>query len=128
MTVTLSRAALTELPDGVAVPRYSPGDLTPGIVHFGVGNFHRAHQAVYLDDLFNRGKGRDFAIVGAGVRATDTAMRDALQKQDWLTTVVEQEANLSAAHVTGAMIDFVRVGDTKALLTWLADPRIRAVS
>lgn len=128
MTVTLSRAALTELPKGVAAPRYAPGDLTPGIVHFGVGNFHRAHQAVYLDELFNRGKGRDFAIIGAGVRPTDTAMRDALQKQDWLTTVVEQEANLSAAHITSAMIDFVPVGDTEALLTWLADPRIRIVS
>ncbi len=128
MSVTLSRRALPSLPPEVAAPQYAPGDLTPGIVHFGVGNFHRAHQAVYLDDLFNRGLGRDFAIVGAGVRATDGAMRDALEAQDWLTTVVEQEADFSAARVTGAMIDFVPVGDTEALLTWLADPRIRIVS
>ena len=44
-------------------------DLSPGIVHFGVGNFHRAHQAVYLDRLMNVGRDHDWAIVGAGVTA-----------------------------------------------------------
>ena len=61
MSVTLSRNALSKLPQGVSAPSYAAGDLTPGIVHFGVGNFHRAHQAVYLDDLFHRGLGRDSA-------------------------------------------------------------------
>jgi hypothetical protein len=53
MSVKLSAAALAHMPPGVAVPSYRRSDLSPGIVHFGVGNFHRAHQAVYLDDLFN---------------------------------------------------------------------------
>ena len=47
--------------------------LTPGIVHIGLGNFHRAHQAVYLDDLFALGLDHDWAILGAGVRAGDAA-------------------------------------------------------
>lgn len=128
MIVILRRTALQSLPATVAGPRYAPRDLTPGIVHFGVGNFHRAHLAVYLDELMNRGLGRDFAIIGAGVRPADAAMRETLARQDWLTTVVEQEAGRSTAHVTGAMLDFVPVGDTDALLRWLADPRIRIVS
>ena len=49
------------------MPRYDRSALTRGIVHFGVGNFHRAHQAVYLDELFNAGDDHDWAIVGAGV-------------------------------------------------------------
>ena len=53
------------------MPAYRAGDLSPGIVHFGVGNFHRAHQAAYLDQLFNRNEGRDWAIIGAGVRPED---------------------------------------------------------
>ena len=101
MTTRLSLAALPAL-TGVSVPRYQRSDLTAGILHFGVGNFHRAHQAVYLDSLFNLGEGHDWALVGAGVRAADEAMRQKLSAQDWLTTVVEQEADASAAHVTGA--------------------------
>ena len=52
-----------------ATPAYDRKSLTPGIVHIGLGNFHRAHMAVYLDDLFALGEGHDWAILGAGVRA-----------------------------------------------------------
>ncbi|MGA8714399.1 MAG: mannitol dehydrogenase family protein, partial [Roseiarcus sp.] len=100
MTVKLSSAALTHLPPGVTGPAYQRSDLSAGIVHIGVGNFHRAHQAVYLDDLFNAGADHDWAIVGAGVRETDIAMREKLAEQDWLTTVVEQEADATSARVT----------------------------
>jgi mannitol 2-dehydrogenase len=128
MSVKLSAAALGSLPDGVAAPRYKRADLSPGVFHIGVGNFHRAHQAVYLDDLFNLGASRDWAIVGTGVRPADAAMRAALQAQDWLTTVVEQEAHLSSARVTGAMIDFVAPGDSAAILAAMTRPEIRIVS
>ena len=93
MTVKLSAAALDRLPSGVAAPKYRRSDLSAGIVHIGVGNFHRAHQAVYLDDLFNAGRDRNWAIVGAGVRDADVTIREKLEAQDWLTTVVEQEAD-----------------------------------
>src|SRR5271166_188692 len=128
MTVRLSAAALAHMPPGVAVPSYRLSDLSPGIVHFGVGNFHRAHQAVYLDDLFNAGRDRDWAIVGAGVRDPDVTVREKLEQQDWLTTVVEQEAETSKARVTGAMFDFVRPYDVAANLDMLARPEIRIVS
>ena len=73
----LNRANLASLRSGIAVPNYQASDLKPGILHFGLGNFHRAHQAVYLDTLFNMGKSRDWGIIGTGVRPADRAMHDA---------------------------------------------------
>src|ERR1700730_14777955 len=108
MSVKLSASTLARLPADVAGPKYQRSDLRAGIVHIGVGNFHRAHQAVYLDDLFNAGRDRDWAIVGAGVRDPDVTIREKLKEQDWLTTVVEQEADTTSARIAGAMIDFVR--------------------
>jgi mannitol 2-dehydrogenase len=128
MTTKLSLATLDTVERTAGVPAYGRGSLKAGIVHFGVGNFHRAHQAVYLDDLFKLGEGHDWALVGAGVRPADANMREKLQTQDWLTTVVEQEAESSAARVTGAMIDYMPVGDAEALLSRIADPSIRIVS
>jgi mannitol 2-dehydrogenase len=128
MSVKLSAAALARLPEGVAAPKYQRSDLRAGIVHIGVGNFHRAHQAVYLDDLFNARRDHDWAIVGAGVRDPDVTIREKLKEQDWLTTVVEQEADTTRVHVTGAMVDFVKPYDAEALLGALAEPRIRIVS
>ena len=128
MPIELSRDAFKELAEKAAVPAYDPGKLTAGIVHFGVGNFHRAHQAVYLDDLFNLGLDHDWALVGAGVRPADDAMRSKLEAQDWLTTVVEQEAELSTARVTAPMIDHLPIGNAAAIIARLADPAIRIVS
>src|SRR5690606_30605452 len=102
--------------------------LSAGIVHFGVGNFHRAHQAVYLDELFNLMIDRDWAIIGAGVRPADDEMRRKLVAQDFLTTVVEQEAEHSQARVIGSMIDYLPVGDTDRIIATLANPAIRIVS
>jgi mannitol 2-dehydrogenase len=124
----LSRAGLSALKPDIAVPVYQAADLTPGILHFGLGNFHRAHQAVYLDRLFNAGKSRDWAIIGTGVRPADRQMHDALKGQDWLTTVVEQEADVSRARVTGAMVDFIPPEERASIVAKLADPAIRIVS
>jgi mannitol 2-dehydrogenase len=128
MSVKLSVAALARLPPGVAAPEYRRSDLSAGIVHIGIGNFHRAHQAVYLDDLFNAGRDHDWAIIGSGVRDPDVKVREKLKDQDLLTTVVEQEADTTNVRVTGSMIDFLRPYDTEALLTAFAEPRIRIVS
>ncbi|THD48012.1 MAG: mannitol dehydrogenase family protein [Bradyrhizobium sp.] len=128
MHVKLSAAALTHMPRGVAVPGYDRSKLAAGILHIGVGNFHRAHQAVYLDDLFATGSDHDWAIVGAGVREFDIEVRAKLAEQDWLTAVVEQEAGSTHVRVTGSMIDFVRPFDVATMLDRLADPAIRIVS
>ena len=80
MSIKLSGATLAQLPSGVAAPRYARADLKAGVFHIGVGNFHRAHQAVYLDELFNQGASLDWAIVGTGVRAADAGCREC----DWM--------------------------------------------
>ncbi len=128
MAVSLSLKNLASLPDGVGRPAYARGDLTPGIVHFGIGNFHRAHLQVYLDRLMNAGRDHDWAIVGAGVTPYDVKMRDALEGQDWLSTVVEQSAEKSSAHVTGVMTDFLPPMDGAAILKQLSLPATGIVS
>jgi mannitol 2-dehydrogenase len=128
MTVKLSSANLASLPAEVAGPKYSQAGLKAGILHFGVGNFHRSHQAIYLDDLFNLGLDHDWALVGAGVFEGEKRGRDILEAQDWLTTVVEQDTGHMQARVTGAMIDFIVPGDTASVVAKLADPAIRIVS
>ncbi len=128
MTVKLSLATLPEAAAKVAVPRYDRAALTPGIVHFGVGNFHRAHQAVYLHELFDQGRDLDFAIVGAGVLPSDAAMKERLAAQDYLCTVVEQDRDRNSATVTGAMVDYLSPGDPAGTVARLADPAIRIVS
>ena len=126
MTIRLNAANLDRVP--VARPGYDRAALQGGIVHFGLGNFHRAHQAVYLDRLMNLGEGHDFAIIGAGVMPSDAQMRDRLAAQDWLYTVVEQSATASQARVIGAMIDHLPAGDAAAIVARLADPRTRIAS
>lgn len=128
MPCALSLSTLQDLPDGIGRPAYAREDLGPGIVHFGVGNFHRAHMQVYLDRLFNAGTDHDWAIVGAGVTPYDVRMRDALAGQDWLTTVVEQSAETSSACVTGVMTDFLPPMDGAAILAQIVRPETGIVS
>ncbi|PWC33807.1 mannitol dehydrogenase family protein [Azospirillum sp. TSO35-2] len=130
MTTKLSLSTLDAIAaaGAAAVPSYARSALSAGIVHFGVGNFHRAHQAVYLDALFDTGQDLDWAIAGAGVLPSDEAMRRTLAAQDFLTTVVEQEADASTARVIGPMTEFLPPGDAVATIARLADPAIRIVS
>ncbi len=129
MTLPLSNATLATLPPEIARPHYPRECLRPGILHLGVGNFHRAHQALYLDDLFNRGRDLDWAVLGSGVRPGDAAMRRALEPQDWLTTVVELESSAQIARVSGSLVGFIPVGeDGRAIVDALDDPAIRIVS
>jgi len=128
MTIRLATQNLKAISASTATPGYDRSALSAGIVHFGVSNFHRAHQAVYLDSLFNSGGDHSWAIIGTGVLPSDEKMRRILAGQDFLTTVVEQSASRSAARVTGAMIDFLSPNDPAAVIRTLADPAIRIVS
>lgn len=127
MSIPLSEATLGEI-TSAATPSYDRRSLRPGIVHFGVGNFHRAHQAVYLDRLFNTGADHDFGLLGAGVMPGDERLRAALAGQDYLTTVVEQTAEASTARITGALTGFLPVADGPAIIAALADPATKIVS
>jgi len=127
MATKLSIANLGVISDKVAKPSYQRSDLSLGIVHVGVGNFHRAHQGVYLHRLFEMGLDRDWAIIGAGVTSYDEAMRSKLASQDWLSTVVELDPKQLTATVTGAMIDYVNI-DAQAIINVMAKSATRIVS
>lgn len=127
--VKLSNHTLTHLSGNIARPGYDRARLKPGIVHVGLGNFHRAHQAWYLHRLMQTGAALDWAIVGAGVRATDAVMREKLLAQDCLTTLIELDPDGISVEITGAMIDFLPVEEgNAALIRCIADPSIRIVS
>lgn len=127
--IPLSIATLGQLPESVRTPGYDRSGLSPGIVHIGLGNFHRAHQAWYLHRLFDQGLCQDWAIVGAGVRLNDAAQREKLLAQDCLTTLIELAPSRTSAEIVGSMIDFVSVEDENTtLINRMADPAIRIVS
>jgi mannitol 2-dehydrogenase len=111
-------------------PRYDPGSLRVGIVHFGVGGFHRAHQAVILDDLMNAGLAHDWAICGVGVLPGDSAMRDALQSQDHHYTLVLKypDGTRQAREIASITRYLYAPDDPEAVIETLADPGVRIVS
>ncbi|RMD47989.1 MAG: mannitol dehydrogenase family protein [Alphaproteobacteria bacterium] len=123
----LSQALLGALPAGVDAPGYDRARLRPGIVHIGLGNFHRAHQAAALDRLFALGRDHDWAVVGGGLMPQDAAQRARLAPQDWLYTLVEREAGEERARVIGAMVGFCPA-EPEALAARLAEPDIRLVT
>ncbi|MCR9127326.1 MAG: mannitol dehydrogenase family protein [Rhodobacteraceae bacterium] len=125
--IALSNETLSKLE--IARPQYDRSALTPGIVHIGVGNFHRAHQAWYLHRLMQAGSARDWAILGAGVRPYDADMREKLLRQDCLTTLIELDPDAVGAEIVGTMIDYLPVEEGHGpLIAAMADPRIRIVS
>jgi mannitol 2-dehydrogenase len=125
----LCNATLSDLPGTIKRPTYDRSRLTAGIVHVGLGNFHRAHQSWYLHRLFEQGLNRDWAIVGAGVRAYDAQMRQKLKAQDYLTTLIELDPSGVSAEVIGPMIDYVPVEENNAaLIARIAAPDIRIVA
>ncbi|MFC4454518.1 mannitol dehydrogenase family protein [Deinococcus sonorensis] len=128
--VKLNLAALASLGPAVEVPRYDPRQLTTGIVHFGVGGFHRSHQAMYLDRLLNAGGADTWAICGVGVLPGDVQMRDVFQAQDQLYTLVTRSPEgVQEARVIGAIHRFLFApDDPEAVLEVLADPATRIVS
>lgn len=127
MATALSQSNLNELAPEVSRPGYDRSTLRPGILHVGIGNFHRAHMAWYLDRLFEQGEGHEWALIGAGVRPGDAAMREKLQAQDWLTTLVDLDPKGLNARIIGSMVDFVEVAP-EPVIAAMSDPAIRIVS
>lgn len=132
MAQRLSNATLDEISSlaGVTTPSYSRDDVTAGIAHFGVGGFHRAHQALVIDDLLSRGGASDWGIVGIGLMPGDQRVRDSLTAQDCLYTLVEKSSDGSSqARVIGSIIDYrYAPDDPEAVIELLASPSIRIVS
>ncbi len=126
--VGLSASTLGHLDARVSVPGYDRGTLAPGIVHIGVGGFHRSHQAVYLDDLLRAGES-GWSITGAGVLPGDAAMAAALRPQDCLYTLITRDRRGTSIRVIGSIVDYVLASpDVSALAARLALPKTRIAS
>src|ERR1700721_1396102 len=127
---SLTEKTLTQLNPAVAVPRYDRRDVTTGIVHVGVGNFHRSHQAMYLDTLMNSGKALDWGICGIGLQPSNVAMRDALAAQDGLYTLVIRHGDGNwDARVIGSVVEYLFApDDPEAAIEKMAAPSTRIVS
>lgn len=122
----LSRATLSQLPQHVRKPSLDVSRLETGIVHLGVGAFHRAHQAVYTDDVIQSGDLR-WGTIGASLRASNT--RDALKSQDWVYTVAEADQSGERLRVVGSLKDLlVAPEDPAALLAAMCHPLVKIIS
>jgi mannitol 2-dehydrogenase len=124
----LTSESLSKLDPRLAVPSYDRTSLGRGIVHIGVGSFHRAHQAMYLDDLCMQGL-TDWSITGAGVLPGDAAMAAALEPQDYLYTRITRDATDTTVRVLGPIVDYVLASPSlDPLIERIADPGTRIVS
>ena len=116
--------------DAVPRPAYDRTRVTTGVVHFGVGGFHRAHQAMYHDRLMNAGTALDWGICGVGVMPADRRMQETLDAQDGLyTLVVKHFDGTYEPRVIGAITDYLFApDDPEAVLEKLAAEATRIVS
>jgi fructuronate reductase len=125
MSKRLTEASLADLPAGVQRPSYLRGKVTTGIVHLGVGAFHRAHQAVYTDDVLRHDL--QWGIVAASLRSPDTY--DALSPQDGLYTVSVRSQAGESLRVIGAISRVIVAPEAvDDLLRIMCDPGVRIVS
>lgn len=127
---TLNGTTVTAAPPSLATPRYDRSALTAGIVHFGVGGFHRAHQAMYLDRLMNAGRALDWAICGVGVLPGDALMKQVMDNQDCLyTLVLKSPDGTREGRVIGSIIEYLFAPDgPEAVIEKMASEAIRIVS
>ncbi|NNC23374.1 mannitol dehydrogenase family protein [Salinisphaera sp. USBA-960] len=127
---TLNTANLHAIGERVAVPTYDRSALTPGIIHFGVGGFHRAHQAMLLDRLMNDGEAHDWAIRGVGVLPGDKRMKQIMDAQDGLYTLVVKHANGEyEPRVIGSIVDYLHApDDPETVIEAMAAETTRIVS
>jgi mannitol 2-dehydrogenase len=113
----------------VEIPTYDRNDVREGIVHVGVGGFHRAHLAVYVDQLLQKHGESNWGICGIGLRPNDAAMRDVLSAQDYLYTIIERSAKGSSASVIGSINSFLYAPDDReAVIAKMAHPDTHIVS
>jgi fructuronate reductase len=122
----VTRLSLASLSEAWAKrPAYDRAKVTPGIVHLGIGAFHRAHQAVVVDDLLATDPG--WGIIGASLRRPDTSA--ALTPQDGLYTLLIRSGEGTTARIIGSVLEVIDAPQRKeALLARMADPSIRIVS
>lgn len=128
----LSNVTLDQLEDTVSIPSYDRSRLRSGIAHIGVGNFHRAHEALYVDRCLHLGAHENWAICGIGLSEGPEALAKAtaFHEQDGLYTLTEFSPDGAvSSRVIGAMLEYLHApSDPELVVRKLADASIHIVS
>ena len=122
--------SLSEIHSDVEVPTYDRAAVTTGIVHFGVGGFHRAHQAMYVDRLLARGEASDWGICGVGVLPHDRKMKEVMDEQDCLYTLALKHSDGTwETRVIGSIVEYLFAPeDPEAVIEKMASEAVKIVS
>jgi len=109
---SLRQKNLSQIIKSVSIPTYDRGNLTTGIVHIGVGGFHRAHQAYYIHQLMENGEAHNWGICGVGLRQADREIYHILTKQDYLYSLIVRYPNGKIdTHIIGSMTEYLLGAD-----------------
>jgi mannitol 2-dehydrogenase len=129
MTTQLNAANLNLLDPKIQVPKYDRRKVSQSIMHVGVGGFHRAHQALYMDDLLQQGGDLDWGYCGVGLLKHDARIRDVMLSQDCLYTLVERSLEGDKARIIGSIVNFLFASDDpQKVIEQMASPQTRIVS
>jgi mannitol 2-dehydrogenase len=127
---SLNEKTLASLDASVTTPTYDRGRVRTGIVHIGVGGFHRSHEAMYIDRLLERGEAEEWGICGVGVLPSDRRMAEVMAAQDHLYTLVVKHADGTLeARVVGSIVEYLLApDDPEAVVEKMAAESTRIVS
>ena len=129
MAIKLDSSLLLNPPAGVTVPKYDRSKVKAGIVHLGVGGFHRSHQALYMDELISEFGQTEWGICGVGIMPGDKEMNRALTSQDFLYTLVEREGTRDTAKIIGSLKTHIfGVENPEAVFEAIASAETKIVS
>ncbi len=128
--IDLNKKNLPLLSEGVSVPRYERANVKAGIVHIGVGGFHRAHQAFFTNALLNKNEGKGWGICGICLLERDKKMYDVLHRQDGLYTLVVKDPLTSAPPaVIGSIVEYYYAPDNpEKVIKKMADSAVKIIT
>jgi len=121
----MTNLSATSLPNSIKTFTYDRSAVRSGVVHFGLGNFHRAHQAVYYEDLLERGE-TQWGITGVSLRSA--SMRDDLRPQDYLYTLAILGETTEFRCIGAIQNVLVAPESPAAVIGLIADPTTQIVS
>jgi mannitol 2-dehydrogenase len=107
---TLTSETIQDLDPRIHVPRYDRSRISTGIVHIGVGGFHRSHLASYMDEIASAGLA-SWAITGSGIMPSDKRMADVLHAQDGLYTLISRAIDSTDVRVIGSIVDYIHASE-----------------
>jgi mannitol 2-dehydrogenase len=126
----LNNSSLNQLTAGVSVPTYNRENVKTGIVHVGVGGFHRAHEAMYIDQLLHDESNSNWGICGVALLSFDQKIYNTLKDQDGLYTLVVKELDGTLTkRVIGSIVEYLFAPDSpKAVIEKMAHPDVKIIT